>query len=264
MELNSTLRIPRDFRYNLDIPGEPLPGEASPGPEDLPVTDYDAATAREKLREAKAELLDGKVTPDFCRRLEQSMLRSETFASAVHYTSLLETPHTALADDAHSSPNEEIDSALGFLTPEHDMAYTDLIDSGEGFTRTGDNLTSPNVEREVGVRNPASVYNWLRKHQPHLLPDGETTSEKPAAAKVAGQRSSKRAPAPVPKEEDVFDDDGILLDVDAGAGGGSSRGKRKRDQDGGYRPKGGGSRSRKRKDESSKRAKRSSGVNPAA
>ena len=106
-------------------------------------------------------------------------------------------------------------------------------------------------DRDMALRNPVSVYNWLRKHQPQVfLQDNEMQSEK--AAKGASSRTSKRASASIKQEPELYDDDGIAVDA-----GSSSRGKRKRDDDGGYRPKGGNSRPAKRKkDESTTSAKK--------
>ena len=93
----------------------------------------------------------------------------------------------------------------------------------------------------MAVRNPVSVYNWLRKHQPQVfLQDNELNSEKPA--KTTGSRTSKRASVAIKQEPELYDDDGIAIDM-----GATPRGKRKRDDDGGYRPKGGNSRPAKRK-----------------
>ena len=106
-------------------------------------------------------------------------------------------------------------------------------------------------DRDMALRNPVSVYNWLRKHQPQVfLQDNEIQSDKPARGTTS--RASKRASAPIKQEPEFYDDDGIAVDT-----GSSLRGKRKRDDDGGYRPKGGNSRPAKRKkDESTSSAKK--------
>ncbi|PGH10688.1 hypothetical protein AJ80_07444 [Polytolypa hystricis UAMH7299] len=263
LELNTNVHIPPQLRYKLDLPDSELQNLQSPESEDdIPSATYDATTSREKLNEAKEKLLAGEVTIDDCRRLEKSILRSESFAPALEYEKLLRVPHTPNTFEPHSAGGD-IDSRLGFLSPERNVDTSASVDSkpAPGGSKLGERLVPLDIEREVAVRNPVSVYNWLRKHQPNVfLQDADTTSEK-ATSRSTNQRVSKRQSAQARKEEDVYDEDGILVDVNVAGGGGSTRSKRKREEDPGYRPKGGSSgRSRKRKDDGggSKRAKRPS------
>jgi hypothetical protein len=240
-------------------------------PEDGSTASFDVETAREKLREARTRLLAGEMSPDACRRLEDSIRRSEAFAPAMKFASLLKVPHTTLGlGGDHTSVDGDVDSTLGFLSPEHEIEYSFALDSQlEGtsaltqLTKSGDKLSPTERDREAALRNPVSVYNWLRKHQPQVfLQDNEASSEKPGARAV-NTRTSKRAAAQV-RKEDLYDEDGILLDIGTSGGGGSTRGKRKRDEDAGYRPKGGSGRSKKKKEDNAKRAKRSSMADSAA
>ena len=119
------------------------------------------------------------------------------------------------------------------------------------------NEKSTERDKEAQLRNPVSVYNWLRQNRPTVfLQDNEAAADKPA--RPAGARSSKRnanRDSIVKQEEEMYDDDGIAVDAATG------RGKRKRDDDTGYRPKGGNSRPTKRKKEeipSGRRSKKSS------
>jgi hypothetical protein len=118
--------------------------------------------------------------------------------------------------------------------------------------------------RDFAVRNPTSVYNWLRKHAPKtFLQDGEThdkeNGDEPSSGRghgrgkgergsgrggsVRGKRMSKVAAA---ESADADEDTGYDAAVTPSAGG---KGKRKRvvDDDPGYRPKGGSSRPTKKK-----------------
>ncbi|KAK9791253.1 putative IEC3 subunit of the Ino80 complex, chromatin re-modelling-domain-containing protein [Seiridium cardinale] len=108
------------------------------------------------------------------------------------------------------------------------------------------------------LRNPTSVYNWLRRHAPKtFLQDLEKDKDKDrekhdeeggggGKRKSGAARGNKRQNAAHRKEagdsidweEEVAHDDQPF---------GSVRGKRKRDDDGGYRPKGGSSRPTKRR-----------------
>ncbi|KAJ2901712.1 hypothetical protein MKZ38_001522 [Zalerion maritima] len=126
------------------------------------------------------------------------------------------------------------------------------------------------------LRNPASVYNWLRKHCPQVfLQDGEKETkdkdhkddhkekdihhaDKPTAKTKtpnargarASKRSSKAAAAARASSMDMEmeDDDGGGTPAPAAVAT-TARGKRKRvmDDDPGYRPKGGSSRPNKKK-----------------
>ncbi|EDN06945.1 hypothetical protein I7I51_05688 [Histoplasma capsulatum] len=270
LELNSSIRVPPKLRYNLDLPGSKLPRVGSPDPEHHQQESYDIETAREALRVAKARLLAGEIKPDQCRRLEESLLRSENFAPAVHYSSLLKVPHTTSSRPAMEC---DVDSNLGFLSPEHEIEYSAALDAATcGEPRpTGKSVSAASRDREAAVRNPVSVINWLRKHQPQVfLQDADAAASEKPPPRSNNPRSSKRASTHTRKEEDVYDEDGILIDTPLGGGGGGvsgggTRGKRKRDEDGGYRPKGGsGGRSRKKKEDAPKRAKRSSAAGAAA
>src|SRR5947207_2763168 len=177
----------------------------------------------------------------------------------MQFATLLKVPHTTLGlGGEHLSVEGDMDSTLGFLSLEHEIEYSFAMDSQiEGIpasmqlTKSGDKLSPADRDREAALRNPVSVYNWLRKHQPQVfLQDNEAPSERPGA-RPANIRTSKRATAQVRKEDD-YDEDGVLLDLrtgGGGGGGGSTRGKRKRDEDAGYRPKGGSGRSKKKKED---------------
>ncbi|WEW60419.1 hypothetical protein PRK78_005905 [Emydomyces testavorans] len=265
LELNSSIRIPRHLRYDLNVPAESFPEGSLLESDVIPKLNYDAATARQKLHEARTKLIEGKMSAAACQSLEESIARSDNFAPALHYTELLKTPHTNPVNGEHPSPDEDMDSALGFLTPEHDMEYTNNLDSGAGFTRTGERPYTAETEREVIMRNPTSMYNWLRKHEPNAFQDAESVNapekppaKPPAPPKAAATRTSKRAAAQAPKEDKMFDDDSFLLDLEPEVTKSSGRNKRKRDEDTGYRPKGGSSgRSRKKKEDGPKRKRAS-------
>ncbi|PGH10936.1 hypothetical protein AJ79_05182 [Helicocarpus griseus UAMH5409] len=270
LELNSSIRVPPELRYNLDLPGSKLPKLHSPEPSGYDTQKgHDIETAREALHVAKERLLAGEITADQCRRLEESFLQSRNFAPAVQYSSLLKVPHTTSSVNGdHPAMECDMDSTLGFLNPEHEIEYSAALDAAAAGEPTPADRPAPaSRDREAAAKNPVSVINWLRKHQPQVfLQDADTASEKPPP-RSNNPRSSKRTSTHARKEEDIYDDDGILMDVPVGSAGGSggggagggNRGKRKRDEDGGYRPKGGsGGRSRKKKEDAPKRAKRGS------
>lgn len=105
-------------------------------------------------------------------------------------------------------------------------------------------------EKELEVRNPNSVYNWLREHEPQVfLQDGEeasasATSGKPGSLRGAGKRASIPAPSK-PDAVEFVEEDGIGYDASvsrqgSAAGLGTLKSKRKRlsEDEIGYRPKG--------------------------
>ncbi|KAL1966009.1 hypothetical protein VTN77DRAFT_4949 [Rasamsonia byssochlamydoides] len=273
LEFNDSLHIPPHLRYDLSLPGDrrSLP---SPEPDDASPSFYDAATAKAALKEARAELASGEISPDSYRRLEDAVKRSKPFQPAVKYTSLLNIPHSTprpLNNDQFSQEGN-LETNLGYLTPEHENEYYLTTDARLGDTAAALQLSQlpekPSLSdraREAVLRSPISVYNWLRRNQPQIfLQDNENASEK-SGSRPANLRSSKRMSTqarPSTKEEDLYDEDGFLMDVGPPS---SAKGKRKRDEDTQYRPKGGSSRSSRKKRESDasysgRRSKRSSGV----
>ncbi|KAM5465036.1 hypothetical protein MauCBS54593_006669 [Microsporum audouinii] len=278
LELNSTVHISRSLRYGLTKPEDCLLYTTmSEQTGSIPVIECDAQTARAKLIEAKQKLLAGEMTAEECRDLELSMLKSSTFAPSANITSLLsKVPHTPIpfAED----PDNDLDSALGFIHPEDDLDY---LVPGEphhidltSARSASKHLPPADKERALLIRNPSSVYNWLRKNKPQVFahdaegpPAGSSSAagaaqpEKPAAAPRSGSSRSKRASAQAQRDEEIYDEDGVLVDVIESTASASSRSKRKREEDGMYHPKG-GNRARKKRDD--KRAKRPSTASNAA
>jgi IEC3 subunit of the Ino80 complex, chromatin re-modelling len=202
---------------------------------------------------------------DNYRRMEDTVRQSEALQPSKSYASLLEKPYASL--DNGKPYNDPAETVLdGFPASREEERYLEGLDSylngiapiprpsAAAVARSGER--SSEKDREMALKNPVSVYNWLRKHQPQVfLQDNEAHSEKPSA-RPATSRASKRA-SNVKQEPDLYDEDGIAIEA-----GPSVRGKRKRDDDGGYRPKGGNGRPVKRKKEegstSAKKSKRAS------
>jgi len=182
--------------------------------------------------------------------LKSDVIESPAFAPAKSYAALTDyAPKTSFPLD------EDPDSKTGFLNVKQEEQYLQSLDAyirGEAPTPRGhaNNTLSlrsgeRNIEKEkeIQLRNPVSVYNWLRKNQPQVFLQDEDS--KPA--RNTSTRNSKRnstRDAIVKQEQEMYDEDGIAADAHSG------KGKRKRDEDGGYRPKGGNSRAGKRKRES--------------
>lgn len=226
---------------------------------------YEVKSAQGALQEAKAELAAGELSPTSYRELEDSILQNSAFAPTLSLETLSHTvPHTTLSiarNEQSDGSSAELLSA--YVTPGQEEEYLQELDAYIIGPETGlrpypsTNGNKPGEkDRDAALRNPVSVYNWLRKHQPQVfLQDNEANPDK-SASRAPAARASKRTPAQA-KPEQEYDDDGILIEYT-----GTSRGKRKRDDDGGYRPKGGSSRPTKRKKDdggsASKRGKKTS------
>ncbi|KIY02531.1 uncharacterized protein Z520_00996 [Fonsecaea multimorphosa CBS 102226] len=257
VELNSCPQVPQRLRYDLRPPGESHPGDETVKPT---VSEEDAHL---DLRKARRQLQAGEVTLAGYREIEAALLKTREFAPSRSYASLLSNAPT------HSHALDKMDPsnvASCLLSTKQEEQYLQGLDAFLEGTVTNprphvaNSLGSRSVdktterERETQLRNPVSVYNWLRKHQPQVfLQDNEPSTEK--TPRATGSRSSTRRSAnkdALKQEQDYYDEDGFALE-----NGASLRGKRKRDADGGYRPKGGSSRSAKRRKETKEDSGRS-------
>lgn len=231
------------MRFELSMPDDP-PSLPTPEQEILPLI-HDATLAKQAWSEAKSGLATGSIDTSAYRMIEENIKRNKAFAPSLQYSSLSQTHHTS-PDAVASKLDHDSERKLGYLTPEHETEYYLALDAKLGdeaavaqLARVPDRPTFAERERDLSIRNPASVYNWLRRNQPQALQDNEVASEK-SASRPANQRSSKRTPAQR-KDEEMYDEDGEIQ--------ATPKNKRKREEDTGYRPKGGSSRSKKKKDE---------------
>ncbi|KAE8350959.1 IEC3 subunit of the Ino80 complex, chromatin re-modelling-domain-containing protein [Aspergillus coremiiformis] len=257
LEFNDSLHISPDLRYDLSAPGDDL---FRPTPErEVSPSHNDPSVTSSTLKNAKAELAVGSMTVEHYRDLENDVKRNGTFAPRMQYTSLIRIPHTQPQTEDNQSGGIDSDFDIGFFTPEHVTECYLTTDAKLGdesavlqLSRAPDKPSFIEREREAALRNPISVYNWLRRNQPHIfLQDNENASEKSASRPSNLRTSKKTAPNQPRKDEDIHDDDSVLMDTGPGSGG--SKGKRKREEDAGYRSKGGSSSrsSRKKKEDGS-------------
>lgn len=257
------------MRYDLTAPGDDDDEGAflpTPHREPSPVS-RDPTAAVSRLKDAKAELAAGRLSVDAYHDLESAIKHGKAFAPRLQYRSLIQTPHTDPrleegTDDRAPGSGSQFEQTLGFLTPEHETEYYLSMDAKLGdesaalqLDRASDKPSFAERERDAALRNPISVYNWLRRNQPQIfLQDNENASEK-STSRPSNLRASKRAP-PQRKDDDTHDEDGST--VDTGPTSGSAKNKRKRDDETGPK-KGGGSRSnRKKKEDGGSTSKRSS------
>ena len=215
---------------------------------------------------------------------KQERVASISTDGPVHLSHLDELPQSTLEKvQADGIYYEEIDDAIApsYFSPSQEEEYIHNLDVKLGLAppiaAEIPALPLKPVDRDrehykdVQLRNPVSVYNWLKRNRPEIFlqetSDAEDVPKKaaksksraggPAATALAGDspakpspkpavhpRSSKRARAETIKQEEVLDDDGNVL-----VGGyeePAPKNKRKR-EDEPYRPKGGSSKRKKRK-----------------
>lgn len=265
LDLNETARLPSHLRFDLRELSEI--DSAVPALE----VDPDPEAVHQELQKLRTDLANGAITPeDYARRADQ--LHTSRPIVTNHTLASLESkvPHTT---EAPVPPIDGIDlseHAPGYMSPTHEEEYllaTDVALADVPYDLNSTEirplrLTSTQAlpsDKELTLRNPDSVYNWLRKHQPQVfLQDKdpqhpENLSEKSnARANNAGGRGGKRqsniAGTPGPKTDHEADEDGFIPETGTGNAKGR-RGKGGGEDDSAYRPKGGSSRPSKRKRE---------------
>ena len=245
VDLNSMPHVPQRLRYDLS------PTSSTAGKTDSR-NEYDEESGHKALRKARYQLQTGEITLRDYDALKSEVIGSAAFAPAKSYAGLLKY---ASRDNVSLATGDDADYRSGFMTVRQEDQYLQSMDAYlDGASQiprahAKSQLTFRNGERnlekekELQMRNPVSVYNWLRKNQPQVFLQDEDS--KPV--RTTGTRNSKRnstRDAIIKQEKELYDEDGIAVDVP------SNRGKRKREVDGGYRPKGGNTRATKRKRES--------------
>lgn len=260
LDVNESNRIPPHVRYDLRSPTPDALAVPALEPDRSPQGSYDAIEARAALEDLKSDLRTGQVSPRSYGQMEASLLDIVNKPKILAH--LDATPHTTLEsvlpDNLPSDLDE--DTPTGYLSPAHEeefLSNLDItlgdgpLDSGPIFPSSLAKTSTRDKEKDALLRNPVSVYNWLRKHHPQVFLQDESSSDKPApkqAPKPSPKpsnptKSSKRISAVPKQEQEILDEEGYLvegnLDVPVKA-------KRKR-EDEPYRPKGGSSRPTKKK-----------------
>ncbi|KAJ4351108.1 hypothetical protein N0V95_004155 [Ascochyta clinopodiicola] len=173
-------------------------------------------------------------------------------------------PHTTLTDPSALPDGIDLsEHAPGYMSPAHEEEYLIALDQllddpafdpSSPHTRTLHLGPSqpPLSEKELTIRNPDSVYSWLRKNQPQVFlqdkdaPHHDNVSEK--AAPKGGNKKGRQSNVggsgtPGPKEDHDGEDSAAPEAKGKGKKGGADP------DDTAYRPKGGSSRPAKRKRE---------------
>jgi hypothetical protein len=262
LDINEQTRAPARLRFNLDPTNTVAPAVAEPEPEAL----------RQQLQDLREAAASGAISQEEYISRAELLHNSQALRQTLKSLAALEArvPHTTRAD-LPGHPVDGIDlteHAPGYMSSAQEEEYLAALDQvladpdfdvalQEGRPIRHAASHPPLSEKDLTVRNPDSVYNWLRKHQPQVfLQDKDAAhhdimSEKAAPAKGNSRKSIKRESAvgggtPGPRDHD--DDDSV-----AGEAGGKGRRKTTGggagEDDTAYRPKGGSSRPAKRKRE---------------
>jgi hypothetical protein len=130
---------------------------------------------------------------------------------------------------------------IAYLTADSMDNYLYDIDASLG-TAPPPHHTERMTQQDLAIKNPHSVYNWLRKNEPKIfLQDGEGSEKsmgKPGSLRGAGKRASMPGPSK-PDSLEIVEEDGLGYDPTIGGLEPTKGAKRKRDDDGGYHPKSG-------------------------
>lgn len=262
LDINEQTRAPARLRFNLDPPGTAVPAVAGPEPE----------VVRQQLQDLREAAASGAISQEEYITRAELLHNSQAIRQTLKSLAALEArvPHST-REDLPDQPLYGMDlteHAPGYLSPAHEEEYLAALDQvladpdfdialQEGRPIRTAASHPPLSEKDLTVRNPDSVYNWLRKHQPQVfLQDKdaahhENMSEKSAPVKgnAGGRKGIKRESAvgggtPGPRDHD---------DEESVAGEAGGKGRRKTtvggEDDTAYRPKGGSSRPAKRKRE---------------
>ena len=273
LDVNESKNLPHRLRYDLRSPPPDATAVPFLEPDLPPISNIRAA-----LEIAKRDLHAGMTTPTCVINMEAAL--EKEIAESRSLSRLSAFPHTTLTSLTPNILPEILSDPkpAGYLSPTHEAEYLSKLDAvptdlPPQIREPGSHSPLPapaarsiekrENDRDLQLRNPVSVYNWLRKHQPSVfLQDNEGTSGKkqPTATepamkpspkpsrspKPSKEKGSKRSSAAPKVEQEFLDDDGFVI---RGGGGDAPapKSKRKREDDNSYRPKGGSSRPTKRK-----------------
>ena len=241
--MNNSAQMPEDKRIDLGIGTPEL--SAVPG----------LITSEELLRAAEFNSPACRAIYNEIRSMmeERASIKPSTKPTKSLASLMASTPHLRLGSPLVSpdllstleSP-EGLSAPIQYLTLEQIDDYLYDIDSSLGTVPPPTQPPSPPTPQDLAIKNPHSVYNWLRRNEPKIfLQDGEVTEKtlgKPGALRGAGKRASIPAPSK-PDALEFVEEDGIGYEVSLSGPATAKGGKRKRggegEDDGGYTPKSG-------------------------
>ncbi|CAN8106238.1 unnamed protein product [Discula destructiva] len=234
LAVNNRPQMPTDKRYDLSlsIPSDaeddcilPIDREPPPGPRptkhlrdlirDVPHLDF--AEAKERAPTETHELLTGIDSPAADASVHQNPPSFLTADDIDNY--LWEVDNQIARDPEIYGGHTELLPTLAPIAKEQQSGRvaTPLVTAPKGGTAAGASSIST-ASRDFALRNPTSVYNWLRKHAPKtFLQDHEGGDDK---KDKGGDKSHNRKAA---RGDDDDDDDDKRPAARKGAGGGGRK-----------------------------------------
>ncbi|KAI4141996.1 MAG: hypothetical protein LQ340_007469, partial [Diploschistes diacapsis] len=218
LTLNASSTLPNYLTYSLSDPTPSISSlpSLSPSPSAAPEKPkYTHQVARSMLLEARSELSSGQITQndydaildDVQRNLGGPHSLAHLSASTSHTTLPLAGLHAPLSQPPHPTKATANDllaelrdpAPLTLLDAQHEDEYLAALDAAvDGLPLpnsmvVGAGMDShpirgpPAAVSEASMRNPVSVYNWLRKHQPHVfMQDAAADKDKDGAGNRHG------------------------------------------------------------------------------
>ncbi|KAF6234274.1 hypothetical protein HO173_007696 [Letharia columbiana] len=273
LDVNESTKVLPHLRYDLRSPTPDASAVPALEPDLSPYGPSEIESTRAALEEAKQDLYTGQITPAAFKTMEAEFHAILNRTNSL--SNLSRVQHTTLnIVSTEEMPKDLLQEApIGYMTPSHEDEFLSALDTYLANLPPEAPLMLPRPfrptdrerEKDAQLRNPVSVYNWLREHRPKVFLQDPRPEEKESApekvssvSESAGHKASpkppssgtaKRRSAAVPKQEvepepEVLDDEGNVIGG-AGIDPPAPKTKRKRDDDA-YRPKGGSSKPRKR------------------
>jgi hypothetical protein len=235
--MNDSAQMPADKRINLAVESPPI--------RELQIQDYRAKFAEKDLSVAAQVVWKdtGAMIEEVLVGLKSASSLPKSLARLMATTPHLSSSSALVPADLVSSlePIEGHASSIQYLTADQLDDYMNEVDASLGTIPVASSHSHGPTQQELALKNPHSVYNWLRRNEPKIfLQDGEgseKSSGKPGALRGAGKRAMMPAPSK-PDSLEIVEEDGLGYDPTI-SGLEPAKGKRKRDDDGGYHPKSG-------------------------
>ena len=275
LDINDSTKVLPHLRYDLRSPTPDASAVPALEPDIAPYGPSEIESTRAALEEAKQDLYHGQITPAAFKTMEAEF---HTILNRTNSLSnLSRVQHTTLdIVGAEEMPKDLLQEApIGYMTISHEDEFLSTLDTYLASLPPEAPPMLPRAfkpsdrerEKDAQLRNPVSVYNWLREHKPKVfLQDPRPEEKEPVPEKVpsvpeptAGHKTPPKPAAPsapakrrsaavlkqeVEPEPEILDDEGNVIGG-AGIDAPAPKSKRKRDDDA-YRPKGGSSKPRKR------------------
>lgn len=236
LDVNNSAQIPSDKRIDLDVDIAALTAvPALVTAEDLSKATELATPAGQAIYNEIRSVLEEKASAKAVSKPPKSLALLMATTPHLSSNNPLVSPDLLTSLEAP----EGLSAPISYITLDQMDDYLYDIDACLGTAPAPPHTQSPTAQ-DLQLRNPNSVYNWLRRNEPKIfLQDGEGSEKslgKPGALRGAGKRASIPAPSK-PDALEIVEEDGIGYDATL-SGSVSIKGKRKREEDdGGYHPK---------------------------